>query len=255
MGILNQIRGPEKPKFFDSFGPDSLKVLIRTSNYWASLNENRYPLAMNHALNGFYKFIECPCSENCTCKKLGCEGHWVIDPKISYSKYLNHFLECFVHYKIRENVKNNNIEKGRGKNAVAAINFFKEKWETISLQNSKCLICDDWLSKYWKNELNTLPIKSDHIYHAKWISLLNIDTFIPIDNGSAKLFKRLYPRKKYIECLCRLREDIIDYLERNKMSMPKFRQLDKPGEFFKELDNINSSRPLSRIIDKIFYAP
>ena len=66
-----------------------------------------------------YEWIDCPCDNECECKKYQCTQHLIRKTGIDFDVCYNHFLDCYVDVNLREEVRNGR-DYGRGKLAKPA---------------------------------------------------------------------------------------------------------------------------------------
>jgi hypothetical protein len=233
------------------FPAATISEFLRRSNYWAQQNRNTYPVKIHRAIRRLYEVIECPCSDDCDCKRFRCIHHLIRREDLSFEECHKQFLECYVDVKAQGAVRNERAS-GRGYNAVEATRDIKERWQQISDNRSQThLLCTDWCSPFYAARAEFRP-SSDTMYRAKWLSILNFDTFTAYDNGSIALFKRDFRTPEtYLQMMTRIRLDIMLHLEKNNKTIEDFRNYDDPSEFFPEILPV-SPRPLGNIIDKLY---
>ena len=109
--------------FISYFSSKPLSEFLRRSNYWAKHNRNAYPLKIHKAISDLYEWIDCPCDNDCECKKYQCNRHLVKKTDIAFDIHYNHFLECYVDSKAHEAVRQGRVS-GRGYRAVEATRKF-----------------------------------------------------------------------------------------------------------------------------------
>ena len=234
------------------FSNVTLSAILRRSNYWAKRNRNFYPLKIHKAIMDLYDWIECPCGNDCECKKYKCKKHLVRKKGIAFDIYYNHFLECYVDSKAHNAVRQGRVS-GRGYRAVEATNTIRNNWKEISIISSKKhLICSNWCEPLHESLAHAFRPGPDTLYSAKWLSLLCFDTFVAYDNGSVALLKRDFNNPPdYFSLIQRIRSDIIKHLNITGSTIQDFRKYDNPSEFFKVIPE-DSPRPLGNIIDKLY---
>ena len=234
------------------FSAEALSEFLRRSNYWAKKNRNAYPVKIQKAISDLYELIDCPCGNECECKKFQCEKHLVRKTGIAFDVFYNHFLNCYVDSKAHEAVRQGR-SSGRGRNVAEATEEIKNNWEKISAVSSKThLLCTNWCESTHESFARNFQPSPDTIYRAKWLSILCFDTFTAYDNGSVALLKRDFQNPPdFFILMKRIREDIITHLKNSGRTLQAFRQYDNPSEFFNEIPK-DSPRPLGNIIDKIF---
>lgn len=233
------------------FPADTITEYLRRSNYWAQQNRNNYPVKIHRALRKLYEVIECPCSDDCDCKRSRCIHHIVRRENLSFEECHTQFLECYVDVKAQDAIRNER-ESGRGHNAVEATRYIRKRWQEISDKRSQThLLCTAWCSPFDAAMAEFKP-NSDTIYRAKWLSILYFDTFTAYDNGSIALFKSDFRTPEtYLQMMTRIRSDILLHLAKNNKTIEDFRNYDNPSEFFPEIPT-GSLKPLGNIIDKLY---
>ena len=234
------------------FSEKSLTGFLRRSNYWAKMNRNAYPVKIHRAISDIYEWVDCPCDDDCNCKKYKCEKHLVRKPDVSFNNCYEHFLKCYVDTKAHEAVRDGR-KAGRGKNAVLATERIQSDWAKISAVSSKKnLLCSDWCEPFHESMAKDFRPGSDSIYQAKWLSILCFDTFTAYDNASVALFKRDFHKpRSYLVMMSRIRQEIIFHLEKTGGTLQDFRSYDNPSEFFNEIPR-DSPKPIGNVIDKIY---
>lgn len=233
------------------FSAGTLSEFLRRSNYWAKLNRNAYPEKIYDAISDLYEWVDCPCGNECECKKYQCTKHLVRKTGIDFDVCYNHFLECYVDSPAHKAVRQGRTD-GRGKNAPEATQKIRDNWERISAISSKNhLLCSNWCESLYESMARSFKPSSKTIYRAKWLSILCLDTFIAYDNNSVRLLNRDYDNPPdFLDLMKRIRHDIMTHLGKTGMTLQDFRQYDNPSEFFKIPPD--SPRPLGDIIDKLY---
>lgn len=234
------------------FSAETLSEFLRRSNYWAKLNRNQYPLKINLAISELYEWIDCPCDNDCECRKYGCEKHLVRRTGIDFESCQHHFLECYVDSRAQDAVIQGRTA-GRAKRAVEASNEIRERWSEISATSIKThLLCSNWYEPPYGNIARGFQPNSDTLYRAKWLSLLCFDNFTAYDTGSVGFLKRDFNNPRdFLMLMKRIKLDIIAHLQNTDKTLQEFRQYDNPSEFFNEIPK-NSPKPLGNIIDKLY---
>lgn len=232
---------------------------IRESNRVAATKTTRYPKWEDRAIRECYMFCSCPCDEKCFCRKYGCTGHWVINGDLTFRKFLGHYVYLWTpfHDSLENAVLYGDSPHPRNKAAVSFLRHLSKTW------NEKIRECE----KYTKSLICDLPLDADfrrfvetakHLYHSKAVSQIFYDYVVPYDGGSRQELIRLGygdPTLSLMNTNDRLAKDIRTFIERNGLTIPQFRQLDNPREYFPEIPTRATGQPFSRIIDKIFYRP
>jgi len=234
------------------FSSETLSEFLRRSNYWAKHNRNAYPLKIHKAISDLYEWIDCPCGNDCECKKYQCKKHLVRKTGVGFDVCYHHFLECYVDSKAHEAVRQRRVS-GRGYRAVAATDKIRDNWVKISaISSKKHLLCSNWCEPLYEYIARDFRPNSDTLYRAKWLSILCFDTFTAYDNGSVALLKRDFRNPPdFLDLMKRIRQDIITHLGNTGGTLQDFRQYDNPSEFFDEIPK-NSHKPLGNIIDKLY---
>lgn len=235
--------------FISAFDPMTLKSILRVSNYWGKANRNQYPVAFSNALVDMYDWVPCPCNDLCVCKQFSCTHHYIRKANISFKIAKEHFLSCYVDEKIRESVLSG-TKQGRGEKAIEAIAYFQTLWQNLQPMKTN-LLCTDWCSMEYKNIAKSFKANIDTIYKAKWLSILELDSFVAYDTASFRLLVREYKSRTYFDLISSIRNDLINHLSMNFTSILSFRQYDNPQEYFPDI-RTDQYRPIGNIIDKLF---
>ncbi|MCE5211813.1 MAG: hypothetical protein LLG40_09695 [Deltaproteobacteria bacterium] len=234
------------------FSSETLIEFLRRSNYYAKQNRNEYSLKIYKAISDLYDWIDCPCNDDCNCKKYKCEKHLVRKKGVTFDDYYKHFLDCYVDSRSHDVVRKGR-SSGRGSKSNQATNDIEDDWANISANTSKThLLCSDWCDPLFESMARNFRPSGDTIYRAKWLSILCFDTFAAYDNGSVALLKRDFKKPPdFFNLMKRIREDIIIHLDKTGKSLQDFRKYDNPSEFFDAIPN-DSLRPIGNIIDKLY---
>lgn len=236
--------------YFDS---QQLKSLLRVSNYWASFNRNRYPEKMNDAISELYEWVDCPCDENCECRKHGCKQHLVRKTGVGFERYLHHFLQCYVDGRSQEAVLDGRI-KGRASKAVPVIDVIRSEWDVVyaNLPSNKSLVCTGWSIDPYNGFSKEFKPSGENIYMSKWMTLLSMNTYVAYDTNSVPLLNRDFGKPQtYYDLMASIRSDLIEHLNRDNVSVMDFLHYDNPSEFVPSLP-VNGLMPLGVIIDKLY---
>jgi hypothetical protein len=234
------------------FSSETLIEFLRRSNYWANQNRNDYPLKIHRAISDLYDLIDCPCSDDCECKKYKCEKHLVRKTGVTFDNCYKHFLECYVDSRSHDVVRKGR-PSGRGSKSNPATQDIKNNWTNISATTSKThLLCSNWCDPLYESIARDFRPSGDTIYRAKWLSILCFYTFTAYDNGSVALLKRDFKNPPdFFTLMKRTRQDIMTHLDKTGRTLQDFRQYDNPTEFFDGIPS-NAPRPLGNIIDKLY---
>ncbi len=237
------------------FETEQLRSILRTSNYWATFNRNRYPEQIQNAIDNIYQWVECSCNDDCECKNHGCTHHLIRNHDVKFDKLYSHFLNCYVDVRAHDVVREGRT-KGRGSNAVIATDYIRTMWEIIQAEEvrgfQKSLICTNWECKPFINISESFQPAGENIYLAKWLSLLSLGTYIAYDNSSVGLLNRDFDNPRtYRELIRKIRGDLITHLTENQINITDFCLSDNPSEFFQNIP-VNNPRPIGNILDKLY---
>ncbi|KUK70245.1 MAG: Uncharacterized protein XD88_0774 [Methanocalculus sp. 52_23] len=262
---------------------DEIRKAIRTSNEVSfTRNRNQYTVQEQATLAELWECVPCTCDDDCTCKRFRCTFHWKIREGLTFTDVLPGYLRMFV-----DKGKHNLLLKlldsqtpdlprlsRRDKGAYDVLAWCRDIWDTIYPQAAaynRTLLCDDWAPSFWQERWQ-FPI-GPPVYKAKMMSLLVPDTAVPYDTASLTSLRGMFglsPGQHYNVLLRNLRQYCIGVLDGEGVGLDDFRRLDVPGEvgtFHTDLITwprprfvygtrfLPLERPLSRIVDKIFYQP
>lgn len=235
--------------YFDS---DQLARILRTANYWASYNRNSYPERLDAAISDLYEWIRCPCDSNCECKKHGCEIHLTRKPDIGFDMYWTHFLNCYVDAKAHGKLRSGQAT-GRASKAIDATDIIGKEWnDKYSKSINKSLICTDWSQSPYMELSQSFRPGAGNIYLSKWMAILSMGTYVAYDTRSVSLLDRDYKKSEtYFVVMSRIRDDLLNHLTANNISISGFCLLDNPNEFYRTIPYGNH-RPIGDIIDKLY---
>lgn len=234
------------------FSSETLSAFLCRSNYWAKKNRNAYPVKIAEAISDLYDWIDCPCDDDCNCKKYQCKKHLVRKKGLAFDRCYDHFLDCYVDSKAQESVRGGRTS-GRGYRAVEATDKIRDNWNNISaISSRKHLLCSNWSEPIYESLAHSFRPDLKTIYHAKWLSLLCFDTYVAYDVGSVALMKRDFSNPPdYHELIKHIRQDIIHHLDKTGATLQAFREYDNPREFFNQIP-INSPMALGNVIDNLY---
>ena len=267
--------------------PNEIRQIIRRSNEISfTRNRNRYTVQEQATLAELWERVPCTCDDDCTCKKFGCTFHWKIREGFTFTDilpgYLRMFVDRGVHGLLVELLEAQIPDLSRlspryragDKGAYDVLAWCRDIWNMIypeAVTYNHTLLCDDWAPPFWRERWQ-FPIRAP-VYKAKMMSLLVPDTAIPYDTASLTAIRnafKLSPDDQYYVFLRHLRQYCIDVLNEGDIGLNDFRRLDAPGDtgtFHMELITrpqpgfsygkgfLPPERPISRVVDKIFYQP
>lgn len=262
---------------------DEVRKAIRTSNE-VSFNENRnrYTVQEQATLAELWERIPCTCDDDCTCRKFGCTFHWRIREGLTFTDILPGYLRMFVDKRAHDllvellEAQAPDLSRlpPRYKGAYDVLAWCRDVWDTIypeAVAYNHTLLCNDWAPPFWQERWQ-FPIGAP-VYKAKMMSLLVPDTAVPYDTNSLARMREAFQLSPYVQyntLLNRLRQYCIVILDEGGIDLNDFRRLDAPGEcgtfhaglitlpksgFVYETGFLPPERPLSRVVDKIFYQP
>lgn len=262
---------------------DEIRQRIDESNRSAAINNrNLYPIQEQASLTEIWEYVNGNCDDLCECNNYNRTQQWKLKNGLVFEDIIVAYLRMYVdsrrHQSIMDIVEKSNADFSklpqRIKGAVVSLYYLRDNWEKLynnASNNMKTLLCDDWCNEFWKNEFN-FPI-SDSVYKAKQYSILLPNICIPYDNASRNKIKRflgLSNNSTYFEMLQKLRRKVIEIIDNEKSDLVIFQRLDDPSKVINfnhsnialRRADINygheylpSERPISRVIDKMFYKP
>jgi hypothetical protein len=262
---------------------DEIRKAIRTSNEVSfTRNRNQYTVQEQATLAELWERIPCTCDDDCTCRKFGCTFHWRIREGLTFKDILPGYLRMFVDKRahgllvelLEAQAPDLSRLPSRFKGAYDVLAWCRDVWDMIypeAVAYNHTLLCDDWAPSFWRERWQ-FPI-GPPVYKAKMMSLLVPDTAVPYDTASLTAIRdafQLSPNEQYNILLKRLRQYCIVTLDEGGIGLDGFRRLDAPGEsgtFHTDLITrpkagfvygtgfLPPERPLSRVVDKIFYQP
>jgi hypothetical protein len=250
--------------------PDNLRWEITKSNERSAKNPTRYICCENEAILNDYEFVECSCNSNCWCKKHSCKGHYRIKA-IEFEQFLKTYMSLWTPLRPKKSdwkklkfigaVQNATPFNGRQKKAIKPLRWLQEKWrELLDLVRAinMCGLCEQSLPAI-EEVIRLYEVEGDtNIYEAKMWSQLFYDCIVPFDTDSGKrLPKAGYhdPKKQFMTSNRELFCDLRAFSERECMTIEDIRSLDEPWIVISSLAKPVGGQPLSRVIDKMFYAP
>ena len=232
-----------------------LRRVIRESNEQSAIGTQQYITWENQAILNDYEFVECSCDRNCWCKRHSCPGHYRIRATSS-DEFLQTYVKLWVPPKARQNVMNA-VQRGasfngRQRNAVEPLRWLQSNWSNVLdyvRGYNRCGLCD-----------SPLPAIEGvtNLYQAKMWSQLFYDCIVPFDTRSrTRLIKAGYPdpTKHFMSTNHELFRDLRVFSERAGMDIGGIRNLDVPWNVVIDLRRPAGGQPLSRVVDKMFYAP
>lgn len=235
--------------------PERIRELIRESNKQSAKGSQQYVMWENSAIHTDYEFTPCSCDESCWCKRHSCTGHYRIR-EIPFDQFLETYVKLWIPPKARENIKNavqfGTPFKGRQRNAVKPLQWLRTKWSDVlaSVRGyNKCGLCDSSFP----------PVGNvTNLYQAKMWSQLLYDSVVPFDTKSQAQIKRSGysdPINDFRAMNSELFADLRRLSENFCMDVDSVRNLDCPWVVVPHLKKPFGGQPLSRVLDKIFYAP
>lgn len=262
---------------------DEIRTRIDESNRNAIVNNrNLYPIQEQATLLEVWENVNYVCNDSCCCNKYNRNMQWKLKNELVFDDIIGAYLRMFVdsrkHKNIIDILKQDNIEcyklPKRIRGAVESLIYLRDNWDRLynkASSNMKNLLCDDWCDEFWKDEFN-FPI-SESVYKAKQYSILLPNICIPYDNASRNKIKKflgISNKSTYYELLKKLRLKVIEIIDNEKSELTTFQRLDKPSKAISFDDSkislkridinygkdyVPLERPISRIIDKMFYKP
>jgi len=263
--------------------PDEIRQAIQRSNEVSfTVNRNQYTVQEQATLAELWECVPCTCDDDCTCRKFGCTFHWKIREGLTFTDILPGYLRMFVDKRAHDllvrllEAQAPDLSRlpPRYKGAYDVLVWYRDVWDMIypeAVAYNHTLLCDDWAPPFWRERWQ-FPIRAP-VYKAKMMSLLVPDTAVPYDTNSLARIRdafQLSPNEQYNILLKRLRQYCIVTLDEGGIGLDGFRRLDAPGEsgtFHTDLITrpkagfvygtgfLPPERPLSRVVDKIFYQP
>ncbi len=237
------------PFIISAFDSMTLKSILRVSNYWGKANRNQYPLAFSKALDDLYDWVPCKCDNHCSCKQFACTHHYIRKPDIPFDLAETHFISCYID-KNKHNEVLRGEAKGRCEKAPDAISTFESMYDKLPALETH-LLCTNWCNKEFQEYAKSFKVNSSTIYKAKWLSLLQLDTFVAYDTASFRLLLREYRGLTYYDLMSSIRSDLINHMIKYSISILSFREYDNPQEFHHTIP-MGQYRPIGNIIDKLF---
>lgn len=245
-------------------------------------NRNLYPIQEQATLIEIWENVNYLCEDSSCCNKYNRNHHWKLKNGLMFNDIVDAYLRMFVdsrnHKKIINILKQDYIDyyklAPRIRGAVESLIYLRDNWGRLynkASNNMKTLLCNDWCDEFWKKEFN-FPI-SESVYKAKRYSILLPNICIPYDTASKKdIIKFLGVSNKitYYEMLQKLRLKVIEIMDNEKADIVTFQLLDEPAKAISFDDSKISlkradvnygqcyyplERPITRIIDKMFYKP
>lgn len=235
--------------------PEKIRKVIRESNKQSANGSQKYVDWENSAIRTDYEFIPCRCDESCWCKRHACAGHYQIK-EITFDQFLETYTKLWIPPNVRENIKNavrlRTPFQGRQRNAVKPLQQLRDNWSNVLTRvrgYNKCGLCD-----------TSVPAVGvvTNLYQGKMWSQLLYDSVVPFDTKSQARIKRAGykdPIRDFIGMNKELFNDLKKLSEASSMSVDGIRNLDSPWDVAKHLERPLGGQPLSRVLDKMFYAP
>jgi len=175
---------------------------------------------------------------------------------MGFDQFLSSYLFLWIPDRARDGVEDAVMSdgsiNGRQRNAVFYLQRLRASWNkaiNTARNHKRCGICDGGVPR--------LP-SIRNLYEAKIWSQLFYDSCVPFDTCS----KREIVRAGYTSPLCdysamnrELFADLRTLAEKHSLTVLGIRQLDAPARVVLGLTALPHGQPLSRVIDKVFYAP
>lgn len=260
---------------------NSIKERIDLSNSIASKNKNFYPIQEQATLLEIWERVA---PLNSSTNHIGkVDSIYVLKKNLVFEDILIAYLRMFTnknnHSKIigllNQYLKSVPELPPRIVGAYTWLKYLKDNWTrlySIAANWRHTLFCEKFVpleiiaTKEWDFDI------SDSVYRSKLWSILFPDICIPFDNASRKkILKDLRGSgKSYRNMLLHLRSNAIDVIVKESSNLAEFRKLDNPQNgcpfqaslisLPREGFNYGNSykpeeRPISRIIDKMYYSP
>ncbi len=237
------------------WSPEKISQVIRESNIQSAKGRQKYVTWENSAIRTDYEFIACPCNENCWCRRHSCAGHYRIK-EIRFEQFLETYTKLWVPPKARKNIKNaalfRTLFNGRQLNAVKPLQWLRNNWSDILTRvrgYNKCGLCS-----------SPFPAIGNvtNLYQSKMWSQLLYDSVVPFDTKSQARIKRAGykdPTKDFRTMNIELFNDLNNLSEAFGMGVDDVRNFDSPWDAVTHLEKPSGGQPLSRVLDKMFYAP
>jgi len=258
-----------------------MKKRIEKSNEQAAKDRNKYPIQEQATQTELWEFVPCNCEDSCTCKLLGCTGHWKLKKNVQFEDFMFGFLRMFVdrceHLNLitaidAEDPSNLRLDRVKGAYTVL-LKLKREEWQLLSAKcadYNKTIFCDDWIDSYFQEKFESFKI-NESVYFAKQFCILLPDICVPYDTKSRdKITMHLkIPRNSdYFEFLSKVRSTFISAFKKQDIRLPVIRAFDAP---IKDLDPrlISLRQPnrnygedcvpvkgqISLVLDKCYYMP
>lgn len=258
-----------------------MKERIGKSNEQAVINRNKYPIQEHATQTELWESVDCTCEESCTCKQLGCTGHWKLKNNVQFDDFMFGFLRMFVdrcdHLNVITAVDAGDPSnlRPRVKDAYTVLKNLKGEWKILSAKSAdynKTLFCDDWFDNYFKEKFENIKIK-ESVYFAKQFCILLPDICVPYDTKSRdKMTSHLkIPRNaNYFDFLSEVRSKFLSAFKKQGVRLPVIRSFDSPGKdlpFDPRLislrqpaqdygkDYLQVKGQISLVLDKCYYLP
>lgn len=262
---------------------EQIRLIIDESNRSAALNNrNLYPIQEQATLVEIWEYVPFYCKGDCSCSAFKRKYNWKLKNSLKYEEILVAYLRMFVdspkHKTVVDMIYEPDIDcrrlPSRIGGAVSSMKYLKDYWDVLyshALVNNKTLICDDWCDEFWRRELS-FPI-FESVYRAKLYSILLPNICVPYDSASRtkiKTYLQIRDNCSYREMLQRMSIKVREIIDNDKSDLAAFQRLDIPAKALKfnpnqislkrkdinyGQDYLPLERPISRIVDKMFYKP
>ena len=261
-----------------------MKERIEKSNKEAVKNRNKYLIQELATQKDLWEFVPCTCDDSCSCKLLGCTGHWKLKKNVQFEDFMFGFLRMFVDRCEHLNLITaldagdpSNL-RPRVKDAYTVLRKLKgDEWKLLSAKSAdynKTLFCDHWFDSFFKEKFESFKI-NESVYFAKQFCILLPDICVPYDNKSRdKMTTHLtIPRNSdYFKFLSKVRSTFMSELKKQDKWLPIIRAFDSPGIFDPRLISLRQpcwnngedylpvkdlpvKGQISLVLDKCYYSP
>jgi len=268
-----------------------MKERIQESNEQAVINRNKYPIQEQATRTELWEFVPCTCDDSCSCKQLGCTGHWKLKKDIQFEDFMFGFLRMFVdrseHLNLITAIEADDPSnlRPRVKDAYTVLHKLKEvDWHILSTKSAdynKTLFCDHWCNSYFQEKFESFKI-NESVYYAKLFCILLPDICVPYDTKSRDKMTKILkiPRNaNYFEFLSKVQSTFMSEFKKQEIKLPVIRSFDSPFnipgknlkfdprlislakprlDYLKDYESIKNKPAkgqISLVLDKCYYLP